>query len=132
MKRRLDELSENASALGQAGLDLAKAEASALSRELKLSSRTFLRLLLLFASCLAILFWALAVLIFVGIEVGALWMPRWGSALVILGVLLLAAVVVGVISWRRLRRLETPMMTARRRLEDHLEWWHRRVVGRER
>ena len=132
MRRRLDELSENATALGHAGLDLAKAEVSALSGELKLSGRTFLRVLLLFAGCLFVLFWAVAVLVFVGIEVGALWLPRWGSALVVLGLLLLLTALVGVVAWRGLRHLETPIMTIRRRLEDHLEWWQRRVVGRDR
>ena len=131
MKRRLEELSANASALGQAGLELAKAEAKALSGELKLSSRTFLRIVLLFAGCLFALFWALAVLIFVGIEVGALWMPRWGSALVVLGLLLLLALVIGSIAWRRLRRLDSPAKTVRRRLADYLDWWHRRIVGRD-
>ena len=130
--RRLEELAENASSLGQAGLDLARAEAAALSGELKLSSKAFLRIVLLIIGCLFGLFWAVAVLVFVGIEVGALWLPRWASALVVLGLLVLLVLMVGLVAWRRLRRLETPMVTARRRLADHMDWWQKRIVGRGR
>jgi hypothetical protein len=130
MRRRLDELSENATALGQAGINLARAEVTALSGELRLSGRKLLRIVLLVAAGLFILFWAVAVLVFVGIEVGTLWIPRWGSALVVLAILLLLTGLVAAGVRRRLRHLETPAATFRRRLEDHLEWW-RRVVDRD-
>ena len=131
MIRKLEELTGNASSLGQAGLDLARAEATALAGELKLSGKAFVRILLLFAGCLFLLFWAIAVLVVVGIEVGALWLPRWGAALVVLGVLLLAVFVVGWLAWRRLNSLEMPAATVRRRLQDHLDWWQRRIVDRD-
>lgn len=131
MRRRLDELSENATALGQAGLELARAEAAALSGELKISGKALFKIVLLFVSCLFFLFWAVAVLVFAGIEVGAIWLPRWGSALAVFGILLLIVLIVGAVAWRRLSRLETPIVTARRRLADHLGWWRERVLSRE-
>ena len=131
MSRNLGKLSENAQELGQAALELARAEAAAFSGELRISSRAFLRILLLFAVCLFILFWALAVLVFVGVEVGALWLPRWAAGLAVLGLLMVAVLAVGGLAWYRLRRLETPMTMARRRFDDHLEWWQRRIVRRD-
>jgi hypothetical protein len=131
MRRRLEELSENATALGQAGLELARAEAAALSGELKISGRALLKIVLLFVSCLFFFFWAVAVLVYVGIEVGAIWLPRWGSGLAVFGTLLLIVLIIGAVARQRLSRLETPIVTARRRLADHLGWWRERVLGRE-
>lgn len=130
MMKKLDQLSENASALGGAGLDLARAEARALTGELKLSGRALARVLLLVGACLCVLFWAIAVLVFVGIEVAALWLPRWGAGLSVFAAMLLIVGVLALIAKHRWGRIDTPAATLRRRLDDYLDWWERRIVRR--
>lgn len=132
MSRRLDELTGNASAVGRAGLTLARAEFAALSEDLKLSGRSLGRIAALVLVCLFLLFWALAVLIYASIEIGSLWLPRWASALVVLGILLLLIAGIGSVAWRRFSRLDSPAATVRKRIDEHREWWNRRVADRER
>jgi uncharacterized membrane protein YqjE len=127
MKRRLEGISDAAASVGQAGLDLLRAEAVALSDELQTSGKTFLRAVLWLLLSLFILFWALALLAYSGVEILALWLPRWGAALIVLGVLLLIGGLVGWLGWRRIKNLETPAQTVRRRLADHQKWWHRKL-----
>ncbi|MDH3254970.1 MAG: phage holin family protein [Acidobacteriota bacterium] len=132
MKNRLGELSENASALGEAGLGLMKAEAAALSQELRLSGKALFRIGVLAAISLFVLFWALAALVYAGIEIGTIWLPRWASALTASAILLLIVVLVTGVVWIRVRRLETPVATLRRHMDDHRDWWRRRIAGRRR
>ena len=132
MKNRLGELSENASALGEAGIGLVKAEAAALSQELKLSGKALFRMGVLLALSLFMLFWALAALLYAGIEIGTIWLPRWASAFTASAILLLFVVIVAAVVRIRVRRLETPLATVRRRLDDHRDWWRRRIATRRR
>lgn len=132
MRNTLDRVSEDVSLLGAAALDLAKAEAAALSGELKLSGHALTRILLLVAVSLFGLFWAIAVLVFVAVEVGALWLPRWAAGLVVLALLLLVIGCIGLVVRKRWSSLESPAETVRRRLDDHRDWWRRKITERER
>ena len=127
MRRALAELPEAASRIGQAGLDLARAETQALTGDLKGSGRTLLRIILLFAGSLFLLFWSLALAAYAAVEVAGHWLPRWAAALVVFSLLLLFAAVMGWLAWRKLHRLETPAATVRRRVADHVGWWQRRL-----
>ena len=51
------------------------------------------------------------------------WLPIWGAALAVTGLLALVATVLALAGRARLRRLENPLATARRRMDDHLAWW---------
>ncbi len=114
--------------LGQAGVELLRAELGALNSELQGSSRVLVRALLLLAVALFVLFWAIGALAYVLVEVAALWLPRWGAAVSVLGVFLLASWVLVIVARRRLRSVETPLGTVRRRLDEHRNWWERRVA----
>lgn len=114
--------------LGSAFLELLRAELAALGQDMGRSGRTLLRAVLLLLVALFVLFWGLGMVAFVGVEVLALWLPRWGAALTVLGSLLLVALALAAVGWWRLRRLELPAATVRRRLEDHREWWQRTVA----
>ena len=121
---------ERVSAIGQAGVELLKAEASVLAGEMRLTTRAVVRILVLTALAAFVLFWALAVIVFLGIEVGSLWLPRWGASLVVLALLLVLALVAALAARRTLRRVESPAALVRRRLDDHRDWWHNRLARR--
>lgn len=114
-------------ALGQALGRLLQAEVAALSGDLKAAGRGLTQALVLFGICAFVVFWALGTLAYTLVEVAALWLPRWGAAASVLGLLLLVALVLGLAGRSRLRRLEPPATTVRRRLEEHREWWETRV-----
>jgi uncharacterized membrane protein len=123
---------ERVSAIGQAGVDLLKAETTVLADELRLTTRTVGRALALAALAAFLAFWALAVFVYLGVEVGSLWMPRWLATVVVLTVLVIATLIVVLLARRSLRRAETPVAIVRRRVEDHRDWWHARLGRRPR
>lgn len=129
MKRFLTDRVDRFGALGQAALSLLRAESVALRGELEGNARRLLAVALIFAFALFMAFWALGALVLSAVELGALWLPRWGAALVVVGVLALAALILVAIARRRLARLETPAATVRRRAEEYQDWWERRIGG---
>lgn len=128
MRRKIDKVSDDIAVLGAAGLDLARAEVAALSRDLRLTGKELLRVAVVAAICLCLLFWAVAVLVFAGVEVAALWMPRWLAALAVFGLLLLVVAILGLVARKWWASLESPGRTVRRRLDEHREWWRRKIV----
>lgn len=129
MKRLLADRVDRFGALGQAGLELLRAEATLLQSELGGGARRLGGIVLLFAVALFVLFWALGALALSLVEAAALWLPRWGAALAVVALLLLAAAILVAIARRRLARLESPAATVRRRAEEYQEWWERRIAG---
>ena len=128
MRRFLADRVDRFGALGQAAVDLLRAEGEALGSELKGSGRQLLGALLLLVGALFVAFWALGTLVYAAVEAGALWLPRWLAALAVLAVLVLVAAVLLVVARRRLRRLETPAATVRRRADEYRDWWESRIA----
>jgi uncharacterized membrane-anchored protein len=118
-------------ALGDALLDLLEAELRTLSREIARSGRHLGVAIAFFGGAAAIAFWLLGVLTYFAIALLSLWLPMWGAALIVAGVLLLAVVVVAWLGVSRLRRVENPATIFRRRLDDHLGWWNGRLLAEE-
>lgn len=131
MKRLLTDRVDRFGALGQAALDLLRAEGTALRSELESGARRLLGVLALFLVAVFALFWALGALIFSLVEVGALWLPRWAAALVLVVALALLAWVLVAIARHRASRLESPATTVRRRAEDYRDWWESRLAAPE-
>jgi hypothetical protein len=117
--------------VGEAFLALLRAEVEALLRDFGRSGRALARVVLLAALAGAVAFWSLGLAIQLGVEVAALWLPRWGAVAVVLGVFLLAAGILVRVALSRLRAIEKPGDTVRRRLDDHRSWWSRRIEGEE-
>ena len=115
--------SETFRALGAAVLALFKAEIEALERELARSGKSLALGLGLFAAAAALGFWTLGVATYFVIQLLAVWLPLWAASLVV--TLLFAAVTGGLVfaGIKKLERLENPLSTARRRLDDHIDWW---------
>ncbi|KAB2955153.1 MAG: hypothetical protein F9K18_13740 [Thermoanaerobaculia bacterium] len=113
--------------LGGAVLDLLRAEADALVRDLGASGRTLVRALVFAAVAGAVAFWTLGLLVYLAVELLTLVLPRWGAAAVVLGAFALAAAALALAARSRLRALESPDVTVRRRLADSRRWWRERI-----
>ena len=122
-RRMLANWSASLQALGGAFGELARAELAALGDDLSRSGRRLGGALLLLVAALFFLFWALGLLVFLGVEVAGLWLPRWAAVAVVLGVVLLIVAVLGAVGRHRLKRLETPAVMVRRRWTSHRDWW---------
>ena len=114
--------------LGGAVLALLQAELEALERELARSGRSAAIAVGLFGAAAAVGFWTVGLGLYFLVQLVAVWLPLWAASLIVTA---LFAAVAGGLAWagmRKLRELENPMATARRRLDDHLDWWQDRVL----
>lgn len=121
--------SEAFHALGSAILGLFKAELEALEKELARSGKSLGLGVGLLAAAAAFGFWTLGVATYFLIHLLAIWLELWAASLIV--TLVFAAVVAGLafVGLRKLRKLENPVTTVRRRVEDHVDWWQDRVLG---
>ena len=113
-------------ALGGAFSELVKAELAVLGDDLATSGRRLGGALLLLASALFVLFWAVGLLVYLAVEVAHQWLPRWAAAAVALAVVLVLMAVLALGGWRRLKRLEAPTVLVQRRWDSHRAWWSER------
>jgi len=109
--------------LGDSLLAVLRAEVATLQEDLARSGRIAGGALALLGAALILVFWILGLLIFVLVAVLAIWLPLWGAALTVLGLFLVVAAVLTWLGVRRLRQVENPVDTFRRRVDDHLDWW---------
>jgi len=121
--------SETFQSVGSAVLGLLKAELEALERELARSGKHLGIGIGLLAGAAAVGFWTLGVATYFLIQLLAVWLSLWAASLIV--TLAFAAIVAGLAfaGLRKLRRFENPVTTVRRRVEDHMDWWHDRVLG---
>ena len=118
--------------LGQSVLDLLAAEWAELKSKLAESGKNLAIAAGLFGAAAAFGFWLVALLLYLAIQIGAIWWPHWVAALVVtLAVLVVIAVVV-LLALRRLKRFESPAATVSRRVDDHLDWWNEQLLAEER
>ena len=110
-------------------LDLLRAEASELGRDLARSRRLVVRILILVAIAACFLFWAIAVLLLAAVEGLSLVWPRWAAALAVAAVLLVVIAGLGLAARATARRLESPANTVRRRIDDHVQWWNESLAS---
>lgn len=117
--------------LGQALLDVLKAEIRGLETEVQRSGQELQKGVGLLAAAVALLFWTVGALIFAAAAVLAIWLPLWGAALIVAGVFGLAGGLLIHFGLGRLRKFENPLRTARRRFEDHMDWVQGRLLATE-
>lgn len=115
--------------LGSALVEVLRAEASDLGSTLGRSGRELGKALGLLAAAAAVGFWLVAVTTLALVEIGAIWLPRWGATLVVVGLFAVVVAGLALFGWRKLSRLSPPQETVRRHLDDHLDWWRDRVLG---
>ncbi|TNF71816.1 MAG: phage holin family protein [Acidobacteria bacterium] len=114
--------------LGQAGGELLRAELDALGSDLSASGASLARAIGFFLAAVFVIFWAIGALGYFSIELLALWLPRWSSALIVFVLLLIVVWILWMLAKRKLRQAERPTDTVRRRVADHLDWWQDRVL----
>lgn len=115
--------------LGQALVEVYKAELGEVGKDLSTSGRQLGIALGLFAAAAAVGFWTLAALLYFAIQLLArLGLPLWGAAGVVTLVLLILVALLGGLGYRRLQRVESPVRSVRRRFEDHQAWWSERML----
>lgn len=133
MKRIFSRLVEGwfhlARGMGDALLEVYRAELAQLGQDLAASGRRLGLALGLFAAAAMVAFWTLAALVaFLILVLVRLGLPPWGAAGVVLLVCLLVLVALGLVGTWHLRRAENPLDVARRRLDDHRDWFAERLL----
>ncbi len=114
--------------LGESLLTVLRAEVATLQEDLSRSGRIAGGALALLGVALILLFWILGLVIFTAVVVLAIWLPLWGASLVVLGLFLVAAGLLGWMGTNRLKQVENPVDTFRRRVDDHLDWWQNTLL----
>lgn len=118
--------------LGEALLDVLRAEVATLQEDLSRSGRIAGGALALLGAALVFLFWIVGLIIFVLVALLAVWLPLWAAALIVLA---LFTVTAGILVWlgmSRLKTVENPVQTFRRRVDDHLDWWQNTLMREQR
>src|SRR5215210_412561 len=109
--------------LGDALVEVVRAEVAALQDDLKRSGQHLGVALGLLGAAVLLSFWVLGLLVFLVITVLDIWLPLWAAALIVFVVFLAA---MGVLAWlgiRRLKQVENPVDSFKRHIDDHLDWW---------
>ncbi len=114
--------------VGESLREVFSAEAEALKADLAESGRRFSVALGLALLALFMLFWTIGAAAFAIFCALALWLPAWVSALIVLGIFLLLALMVALVARRRFLAIELPADTVRRRVEDHVAWWKQNLL----
>ena len=117
--------------VGVAFGDLARAELAAIADDLGRSGSALVRALIVAAVAAACAFWTLGLAIYLAVEVLARWLPRWGAVGIVWTLSLLATVILLLVLRARLKAIEPPAETVRRRLEDSRRGWRARIAPRE-
>lgn len=115
--------------LGESLLEVWRAELATLQDDFQRSGRHLTVVLGLLGAALVLVFWIVGLLLFVLIALLHVWLPWWGASLI---VLLLFTLTAGVLVWlglRRLRKVENPIGTVRRRMDNHLDWWQHGLLA---
>ena len=116
--------------LGEALLEVLRAELAALQGDLQRSARHLGTGSLLLAGAAVLAFWSVGLVLFVLVTILAVWLPIWGAALVVLGIFLAGTALLVWRARRHLREIESPVATVHRRLDDHLAWWRQSFLAR--
>lgn len=116
--------------LGEALLEVWRAELATLQDDLSRSGRHLGVALGLFGAAAVLLFWTVGLLLFALIALLHIWIPWWGAALIVLALFLIAMAILGRLGLNRLRKVESPVETVRRRVDSHLDWWQHGLLAR--
>jgi hypothetical protein len=115
--------------LGQSVLGVLRAEAAAVEADLRRTGQQAAGAAALLGAAAVVAFWTIGVLIAAVVALFTLWLPVWGAALLVFA---LFAGVAGGLGWlgvRRLKEMENPVASIRRRISDHLDWWQNTLLA---
>ena len=117
---------------GESLLEVMRAEIAALQDDLQRSGRHFGAALALFGGAFVLLFWMVGLLIFTLVAVLQIWLQTWAAALIVLALFVAAIAVLAVLGRGRLKQVENPLETVRRRADSHLDWWQHTLLSQSR
>src|SRR3954452_10752586 len=115
--------------LGEALLEVWRAELGTLQDDFQRSGRHLGVALGLFGAAVILLFWVVGLLLFVLVSLLHIWLPWWGASLVVLALFLVAT---GILAWlglRPARQVESPVEPVKRRMDSHLDWWQHGLLA---
>ncbi|MEM7480063.1 MAG: phage holin family protein [Acidobacteriota bacterium] len=115
-------------ALGNALFELLAAELAALGGEMAKSGRGFAIALGFFGAAVIVAFWTFGVFTYALIQIVALALPLWGAALTVTGTLVLVMAILVAIGVYKVKKLESPGVTAQRRVADMRDWWNHQLL----
>jgi hypothetical protein len=118
--------------LGEALLEVLRAEMKALQDDLTRSGRHVGIALALLGGAAAFLFWIVGLLVFFLVALLDVWLTLWGAALAVLALFVLVAGTLGALALRQLRKVENPAETVRRHMDSHLDWWQNNLLAQPR
>jgi hypothetical protein len=118
--------------LGESLLEVLRAEVATLQDDLQRSGRHFGVALAFFGGAVVLLFWMIGLLLFTLIALLNIWLQLWAAALIVLALFVMAIAILGWLGMRRLRQVENPMQTVRRRVDEHLDWWQHSLLSQPR
>ena len=115
--------------LGEALLEVWRAELDTLQQDFQRSGR-YLGFALAFLGAAAVLgFWIVGLLLFALVALLHVWLPWWGASLIVLALFVLAAAILANLGVKRLKNVESPVTTVRRRVDSHLDWWQHGLLA---
>lgn len=115
--------------LGEALLEVWRAELDTLQEDFGRSGR-YLGVALAFLGAAAVLaFWIVGLLLFALVALLHVWLPWWGASLIVLALFVAAAAVLVRMGVNRIKKVESPVATVRRRVDNHLDWWQHGLLA---
>jgi O-antigen ligase len=115
--------------LGEALLEVWRAELDTLQQDFQRSGR-YLGLALAFLGAALVLgFWIVGLLLFALVALLHIWLPWWASSLIVLALFVLAAAILANLGVKRMKNVESPITTVRRRVDSHLDWWQHGLLA---
>lgn len=118
--------------LGEALLEVFRAELEALQQDFSRSGRHLGIALGLLGAAAVLLFWTVGLLLFTLVLVLDIWLPLWAAALILLGLFALVTGILGALGARRIRQVENPVDNVKRRMDDHIDWWQHSLLAEPR
>lgn len=115
--------------LGEALLEVWRAELGTLQDDLQRSGRHLGVALGFFGAAAMLAFWIVGLILFVLVSLLHVWLPWWGASLVVLALFVIAAAILARFGLGRMRRVENPLETVRRRVDSHFDWWQHGLLA---
>jgi putative superfamily III holin-X len=115
--------------LGESLIEVLRAEVGSLQEDLKRSGRHLGVALAFLGGAVLLVFWVLGLLVFSMVAVLSIWLQLWAAALLVLALFLLLTGLLAGLGVSRLRRVENPVDSVKRHVDEHLDWWQNGLLA---
>jgi hypothetical protein len=115
--------------LGESLLEVWRAELDTLQDDFHRSGRHLGMALAFLGAAVILLFWITGLVLFSLVAVLHIWLEWWGASLIVLAFFLLAVGLLARLGVNRLKQVESPVETVRRRVDNHLDWWQHGLLA---